>query len=212
MANPVKLTTSIQNKLTTSNQGVFLEQKEKMDTTDQLINMKKNVIDFYENTRQLNSVYHNHKEVSAWAGLVLYGVVSTLIISLPIPKINSLLMTLGLLAAQCFFLALFTMFTYNQLRMKNVANNFVAASTRLLSDIILEKDHEFKAEKYMRVEPSGHTHSQQDHTLPTLLLKKAKDFDSKGKGFHNTTVFTIVGLYIFMTILVLFCRLLMLCS
>ena len=47
--------------------------------------MKDKVIQYYENTRQYYGTYHNHKEVSAWAGLALYVLFTGLVnwISLP---------------------------------------------------------------------------------------------------------------------------------
>lgn len=34
--------------------------------------MKEKVAQYYEDTRKYYSSYHNHKETSAWAGLILY--------------------------------------------------------------------------------------------------------------------------------------------
>ncbi len=53
--------------------------KEKYDFSNSIKNQyqkenKRKVEEYYENTRKYYASYHNHKETSAWAGLILYVV------------------------------------------------------------------------------------------------------------------------------------------
>jgi hypothetical protein len=53
--------------------------------------MKDKIIQYYENTRQYYGAYHNHKEIAAWAGLVLFVMFAGLVNWVRLPDKHKIL-------------------------------------------------------------------------------------------------------------------------
>ncbi len=149
--------------------------------------MRNKLIDYYENCRKHYTAYHNHKEITAWAGLVLFVFISGYINSIKIPenwKIEGALLITILVSLQTFFV-----FRYiaNQLKMKDKGGAYAAASIAIITELISERITEKQLIDFLSVEESADTDGQASHVLPHKLIKKAEILNSRGKGHQDTT-------------------------
>lgn len=165
--------------------------------------MKKDVIEFYKDAKNFNGSYHNHKEVSAWAGLVLYMLFCGLVLSADISGVYAFQATIG---ATVFLLAImFCVYLHirNQLAMKDIGGATAGAASLLLTEIIQKEDAEFPVGHYMNVAKSNDKNAQSSHFLPAELIKKRELINSKGRGFQDRTRLAIYLLLILSSALVL---------
>jgi len=100
---------------------------------------RKEILEFLRDTQAYFGSYHNHKESSAWAGIVLYCVVLVNLIDAIEPQISSpsftreklwITLGVGLGAVIC------SMYIRGQLALRKRAADVVAACIRLRSEII----------------------------------------------------------------------------
>lgn len=171
--------------------------------------MKKDLIEFYENARQYYLIYHNHKELSAWGGLALEVLISSFIIVIEIPEANQSILNIVLSLVELLISAFLLGYIINQLKMKKFAGDLTGAATIILSEIILTEESKLNISKYMLIdERTFNSKSQIPYIQPAYFLSKAKGISNKGSGFHIFTKSTIIWIFLFTTIAVLFCRLL----
>lgn len=149
--------------------------------------MKQFLVDYYANTTQYYGTYHNHKEVSAWAGLALHVLFCGLIIRADTPAHLMLITTTGLTVA--VLVVAYTAFRYieNQLEMKDRAGALAGAAGFLLAEILRTDESKLKADDYLLVSESSDTQAQSSHVLPDRLLKKADVLNTRGRGFQDRT-------------------------
>ena len=165
--------------------------------------MKDKIIQYYENTRQYYGAYHNHKEISAWAGLALYVLFAGLVnwVSLPdkykIPAV--IILTLFVIAV----LILVYRYISTQIKLKDIGGAYVAAALIFLSELISEEKTKEELKEYMKIEDSADTNAQSPYVLPKIFLKKSAIQNTRGRGFQDTTRSMIYGILILVTILVL---------
>jgi len=161
--------------------------------------MKEYIVTYYENTSIYYAQYHNHKEISAWAGLVLHLLFCQLNFQI---SFNKDILLIGTFTSSIFTLIVaFLVFLYikNQLLMKDIAGAHTAASKILLSEVIQTSEEIIDVNKYMKIEDSADTQSQASHVLPMILLKKSEIINSRGRGFQDKTKWMIYSLLIFST-------------
>jgi len=156
--------------------------------------MKNLLATYYENTRQYYATYHNHKEICAWAGLVIFvvfcGVVlQARILEKPNVLISSLLTLIVLVAAMLAFL-----YIRNQVEMKDRGGALTAAATFLLAEILQRNESELSLRDYLAVEESRDTKAQSSRVLPSVLLKRADILNTRGRRFQDRTRAMIYGI------------------
>ena len=165
--------------------------------------MKDKVIQYYENTRQYYGTYHNHKEVSAWAGLALYVLFTGLVNWISLPDKYKIASVHILTAFVIFVSILVYRYISTQIKMKDLAGAYAATSAVFLSELISDEKSEDELKKYMEVEESADTSAQSMHVLPKKFLRKSEILNTRGRGFQDTTRSMIYGILILVTILVL---------
>jgi len=152
--------------------------------------MKKYVIDYYENTRQYYGKYHDHKEISAWSGLVAHILFCTFIV-LANPTVQTIqskfLMTIGFTISVIVESKLLLIYIRNQLDLKDMGGSYVAGSLSILAELI-DKDYNGKElREYLRVKERKEKKYQSTYVLPNELLERAKKYSSKGTGAQDLT-------------------------
>lgn len=164
---------------------------------------KSEVIDFYKSTNQYFATYHNHKETSAWAGLVLYMAFAGLMNLFKVPNNNEtgiILLSVLILVITVFIF----LYVSNQLKMKNKAGAYSAAIFIIVNELLIAGDlSESEMKDYLRVEKSDDTKGHGKHTLPKRLLDEAEILAKKGKGFRYQTRLMTFGILLAICILTL---------
>ncbi|WP_109831822.1 hypothetical protein [Reichenbachiella versicolor] len=156
---------------------------------------KDQIIDFYKSTNQYYANYHNHKETSAWAGLVLYMAFAGLINLFKIPVQSQIEITILI----SFFVVAITVFVYRyisiQLKMKDRAGAYSAAAFSFLNELMTNKKlTESELVQYLEIEESEDTIAQSSHVLPKKFLKKSRVLNTRGRGFQDQTRTMIYGI------------------
>jgi hypothetical protein len=163
--------------------------------------MKNYLVSYYDNTRQYYGQYFNHKEISAWSGVVLYVLYCQLVIKIEFPKSNILIS----FVATTLFILLVVLVVYiyiqNQLKMKDVAGAHAAAATFLLAEIIQLDEEDINVEHYMGVEESSDTQGKSWHVLPVVLLKKTEVINKRGRKLQDKTRWMVYSLLFLSTLL-----------
>lgn len=164
--------------------------------------MKDKIIQFYETTRQYYGTYHNHKEVSAWAALVLYGLLANLLSNLALPaaaKVPAAVVVTAFTLGAAFLIC---RYISKQLEMKDLAGAYSAAASFLLLRIISSDMDDGQLRLYTQVEESGDTNAQSAHVLPIELLRKARILNTRGRGFQDATRGMTYSILVLTTVLV----------
>lgn len=151
-------------------------------------------------------MYHNHKEISAWAGLALHVLFCGFILSANTPQ-NHQFLAKGILTGIVLFVAIFV-FSYvrNQLKLKDLAADISGAAEYLLVEIILKEDSELDPKYYMRInEENVDNKVQFGLTLPDRLLKEGDRLkeDRKAKKYQKMTRWMLYALLLLSTISVI---------
>jgi len=165
--------------------------------------MKQKIIEYYENTRQYYGTYHNHKEVSAWAGLALYVLFASLINWVRLPDAFKIIGASVITASVLAVASLVYRYISTQLKMKDLAGAYAAAAFSFLTELIVSDKNDEQLKNYLRVEESADTNAQSIHVLPEIFLKKSKVLNTRGRGFQDTTRSMIYGILILVTVLVI---------
>lgn len=165
--------------------------------------MKQFLVNYYADTSQYYGTYHNHKEISAWAGLALHVLFCGLAIRADIPA-NLRLITTTALTVSVLLVGLFA-FRYikNQLEMKDRAGALAGAAGILLVEILRTDETKLNPDDYLRVIESSDTKAQSSHVLPDRLLKKADVLNTRGRGFQDRTRSMIYSLLALSTVAVI---------
>lgn len=163
---------------------------------------KEEVLKFYQNLQTHYANYHNHKELSAWAGLVLYVLFCGLIIKASVPSNHEFITAVLLLFAVVCVTATVFLYIKNQLEMKDIGGATSAAALYLQTEILQSESKEFS--QYLIVEESGDMKAQSSHVLPLVLLKKRDAINCKGRAFQDLTkmaIYSLIGISAFAVIL-----------
>jgi hypothetical protein len=166
--------------------------------------MRADILKYYENLKIYYGTYHNHKEISAWAGLVLYivvlGAINSILIQSPIDLPTAIIVTSMLL------IILYLVFRYIsiQLEMKSMADNYSAAASSVISEIIIKNiidDNELI--NYVRIEESSDKKVKSSHFLPKHLIEMSKKTELKGNKLKNRIKHMIYGILLIVTLFAL---------
>ena len=165
--------------------------------------MKDKVVQYYENTRQYYGTYHNHKEVSAWAGLALYVLFAGIVNWVRLPDKFKITIVVVLTVFVILVFILVYRYISTQIKMKDLAGAYAGTSSVFLSELISGEISEDELKQYIEIEDSADTSAQSKHVLPKKFLKKSEILNTRGRGFQDTTRSMIYGILFLVTILVL---------
>lgn len=166
--------------------------------------MKKSLVDYYETTSTFYGSYQSHKEIVAWAGLVLHVLFCGLMTRIEMPPEFISVGSIWLIGFILVIAFLVYRYIKNQLLMKRNASAFGAAAKFFVSEIMQMDENSPDLVTYIKIGESGDTMSQAQHVLPEKLRDKAEIIRARGPGEQKTTEFLIYSLLVFSTISVIF--------
>ena len=149
---------------------------------------------FYEATVAMYEAAHNHKELSAWGGLVLEVVVCGMILGIELGVDVGVLELTVLTALLAAVTVLVLRYVLNQLEQKDINGAVSVAATAILREIAKENSETID-DKYLDLPNIGRHTYQFTTSLPAYLQDKAKLANRLGKG-KKITRQMIVGLVI----------------
>ena len=165
--------------------------------------MKEMIIQYYENTRSYYGTYHNHKELSAWAALVLYILFASLINWIKLPDNLKIFTAILLTVFVCAVAILVYRYISTQIKLKDIAGAHAATASIFLSELIISDKSDEELKNYMAIEESADTSVQSSHALPKIFLKKSEIMNTRGCVFQDTTRSMIYSILILVTGLVI---------
>lgn len=165
--------------------------------------MKKDLIVYYADTSKYYATYHNHKEICAWAGLVLYVLFLGLVTRADIPPEHKLITTRAVTAPVLLVTLLVFFYIRNQLEMKDLGGALSGAAGRLLLEIIRTEESKLKLDDYLSVGGSPDTNAQSSYVLPKRLRDLANELNKGGRGFQDRTRSMIYGLLALSTVTII---------
>lgn len=138
---------------------------------------KSEAIEYLHNIREHYNNYHEHKEKSAWAAVVLYVLFAGTLLPIQLRGPDTLLYDAGYVSFIVIVAVVVLLYSRNQFDLKNEGRVYVAASVQLLSEIIAMDESEFDSQEFFRL-PADTDESEYDAgaILPTTLLERADEF------------------------------------
>ena len=149
--------------------------------------MKEYIVKYYDSAQSYYGAYHNHKEVSAWAGLVLHVLFLGFVSRIEAPKHYYFEVSLAIIVVVFLVSSLTYMYISNQLKMKDQAGAHAGAAKFLLAKVMLEDDSKIDSKWYLEVEDSDDVNAQSSHVLPAKMLLKSKALNTRARGFQDKT-------------------------
>lgn len=143
---------------------------------------KEDVLRFLSDIRSYYATYHNHKEASAWAGIVLFSALISKIATYfgEEPSLACGVKTLETISV-LGLLTLALLFVFMQFKSRRSAANLAAASLALTAKFVFKKEEEILSSDFA-VMSSDEKDQQAPHVLPKIVLDKAKEVDTLGSG------------------------------
>ena len=160
------------------------------------------LLDYFKSLMDRQGKYHDHKEVSAWAGVVLYfvfcGAILRTELMLKCPLLGFLFISLAALGGAISA----TLYVRNQLRLKDIAGSQTAAAIYYMSVIITNGQ---LTEAMTAIPQSADAQVQSSHVLPASFLEKASWLNTQGRRAQDRTrLFAYVLMWIMFLFLVLY--------
>jgi len=161
---------------------------------------KEDALRYLSETRSLYGSYHNHKETSAWAGIVLFGALIPQSVSyLGGPTVACGLKSIETISVLLLF-TLAVLYVQQQFKLRRTAANLVAACFALSAEILIMKDEEVSVTDFT-LEPSVDKNTQPPDFLPKPLRDRANKLDGFGSGPRKRLEF--VGYFVLIASVVL---------
>ncbi len=149
--------------------------------------MKDYIIKYYDSAQSYYGTYHNHKEVSAWAGLVLHVLFLGFISRIEAPKHYYHEVNISVIGVAFLVSVLTYRYISNQLKMKDQAGAHAGAAKFLLAKVMLEDESKIDPKWYLEVEDSDDLDAQSSHVLPAKMLTKSRALNTRARGFQDRT-------------------------
>ena len=144
-----------------------------MDKDKLLLDYLKALLDRY-------GKYHDHKEISAWAGIVLYFVFCVAILRVEVPTSPGAL-GFWVIAVAVFVAAILaTLYIRKQLELKDVAGSQAGAATYFMTKLVTSETGKHD-EPLTAISQSTDTEIQSPHVLPDSFVKKAQWLNTQGR-------------------------------
>ena len=145
---------------------------------------KKEAIGYLRDLRQHYSAYHEHKENSAWAAVVLYVLFAGTLLPIQLRGPDTILYDVGYALFILIVTAIVFLYTRNQFDLKNEGRVYVAASMQLLLELMGTAEDEFDSEQFFDVpEETGDAYYDSEEILPPVIIERADKFRGSGTGF-----------------------------
>ncbi len=164
--------------------------------------MKNQILNYYENTIIYYGNYHNHKEISAWAGLVLQILITTFIIQ----SDSCLYDSIAYMVFSLIITISLNMYVKSQHDLKDLAASYVAASNELLSEIALTDKTDLRS--YLAIDDSNNIIYQAPNALPKILIDKAEKYNLRYSKSSRMTRILVLLLLNFCIFIVVFLKIL----
>jgi len=148
---------------------------------------KAEILKYLADTRSHYAAYHNHKEVSAWAGVVLYVVFAVQVAFARDEMFKSKPIVYAACLLSVVFFLIILAYLKTQFRLRRDAANYVAALLYLGVEYLGKDDATLKKEEKdedMRwiLEAKHDVGHHSEQVLPKLVLTKALEMDDVGHG------------------------------
>ncbi len=146
--------------------------------------IKADVLKYLSDIRADYSAYHNHKEVSAWAGVALYVIfISQLLFAKddllkePLILVAVSLLLVLLLVATIIYLNI-------QFRLRHEAANYANASIALSAEFLRKEEKDIKECDFLLEDEADAGHHS-PHILPKLIKTRAAKLSTVGQKFQK---------------------------
>ncbi len=164
--------------------------------------MREDLIKYYESTRTHYTSYHNHKEISAWAGLLLFVFISGLVNKIELLSDYKIYSAIGISVFIILITCLIFRYISVQLAMKDLGGSYVAASITFITELLSGKISDDDLNKYLEVKELPEKNAQSKLVLPIKFIEKAEVMNTRARGFQDTTRTTIYGILFSISLLV----------
>lgn len=145
---------------------------------------KQDAIAYLQDLRQHYTDYHEHKEKSAWAAVVLYVLFAGTLLPIQLRGPDTLWYDVGYALFILIIAALVFLYARNQFALKNEGRVYVAASLQLLAELMAMDDEEFDSEAFFRLPAPEDANYDSAEVLPATLLRRADRFRHPDGGWR----------------------------
>ena len=145
---------------------------------------KKEAIEYLRDIRDHYSNYHQHKEQSAWAAVVLYVLFAGTLLPIQLRGPNTVVYDFGYVLFIMIVATVVFLYIRNQFDLKNEGRVYVAASMQLLLDLIAMDRKEFDSVEFFQTpENAEGSYYDSDEILPPILIERADKFRRPGTWY-----------------------------
>jgi hypothetical protein len=146
---------------------------------------KNEAIEYLRDIREHYSNYHDHKEKSAWAAVVLYVLFAGTLLPIQLRGPDTILYDSGYVIFIMTVTIVVFLYARNQFDLKNEGRVYVAASMQLLLDLMAIDEDEFNSEEFFQIPGSeGDSYYDSDEILPPVLIQRADNFRRPSTWFR----------------------------
>lgn len=158
------------------------------------MNSKQEAVAYLQEIRQHYTDYHEHKEKSAWAAVVLYVLFAGTLLPIQLRGPDTVWYDTGYTAFIVVVAALVFFYARNQLDLKNEGRVYVAASMQLLLELMAMDEEEFDSEDFFQIPAdTGNSNYDSDQILPAVLLERADEFRDSRAMFRPSDLSRILS-------------------
>lgn len=138
---------------------------------------KEEAIEYLQDIRQHYSAYHDHKEKSAWAAVVLYVLFAGTLLPIQLRGPDTILYDIGYVLFILVVTVVVFLYARNQFDLKNEGRVYVAASMQLLLEVMSMDENEFDSGDFFEIpQQIGGSNYDSEEILPPTLLERANEF------------------------------------
>lgn len=154
---------------------------------------KQEAIEYLLAIREHYNNYHEHKEKSAWAAVVLYVLFAGTLLPIQLRGpdtvwYDAVYTVFILIVATVVFL-----YSRNQFDLKNEGRVYVAASMQLLLDVMATDEDTFDSTEFFQMPTEmGDTYYDSEEILPKKLIERADSFRRTGTRFRPSDISRIL--------------------
>ena len=147
---------------------------------------EKQLLDYFKSIADRQGKYHDHKEVSAWAGLVLHLIFCGALLRVEAPTKYPQLAFVLVFVAVVVAAALAYLYIRKQLELKDLAGAEAGAATYFMSSMATSSDGKLH-ESLTPIKQSADTNFQRTHVMPASFVEKTDWLNTQGRGAQDAT-------------------------
>lgn len=146
---------------------------------------KEETIEYLRDIREHYNNYHEHKEKSAWAAVVLYVLFAGTLLPIQLRGPDTVLYDAGYALFIVLVALVVFLYTRNQFDLKNEGRVYVAASMQLLVELMAMDEDTFESRELFEMPAdSGDSQYDSDEILPAVLRERADEFRRPGTALR----------------------------